>query len=190
MDCYFGLAGNFMTQAEPACACAPLHLHAFEHLCFLTARRPHFSPCAADCGLSCLAMVLNTLEVDPGRRWKGVWRWYSEDMLDCCTPLEVRLARTWGAALGRGTRASAGASAWCSQPAPPHPSLCALSHLRALSHPPSVRSIRSGSSPRASRLKSLPAWRSATACRSRATTPTARTLMARILADTRGLALT
>ena len=32
-------------------------------------------------------MVLNTLEVDPKRTWKGVWRWYSEEMLDCCAPL-------------------------------------------------------------------------------------------------------
>ena len=41
------------------------------------------------CGLGSLAMVLNSLEMDPGRQWKGVWRWYSEDMLDCCAPLDV-----------------------------------------------------------------------------------------------------
>lgn len=29
-------------------------------------------------------MVLNALEIDPGREWKGVWRWYSDDNLDCC----------------------------------------------------------------------------------------------------------
>lgn len=33
-------------------------------------------------------MVLNALEMDPGRTWKGVWRWYSDDMLECCSPLE------------------------------------------------------------------------------------------------------
>ena len=33
-------------------------------------------------------MVLNALEVDPGRVWKGPWRWYHESMLDCCAPLE------------------------------------------------------------------------------------------------------
>lgn len=33
-------------------------------------------------------MVLNALEMDPGRTWKGVWRWYSDDMLSCCSPLE------------------------------------------------------------------------------------------------------
>eukprot|EP00468_Gymnochlora_sp_CCMP2014_P008535 CAMPEP_0167747154 /NCGR_PEP_ID=MMETSP0110_2-20121227/4123_1 /TAXON_ID=629695 /ORGANISM="Gymnochlora sp., Strain CCMP2014" /LENGTH=398 /DNA_ID=CAMNT_0007632023 /DNA_START=461 /DNA_END=1657 /DNA_ORIENTATION=+ len=33
-------------------------------------------------------MILNALQVDPGRLWKGPWRWYSEDMLDCCKPLE------------------------------------------------------------------------------------------------------
>lgn len=34
-------------------------------------------------------MVLNACEVDPGRTWKGVWRWYSDDMLECCAPLDV-----------------------------------------------------------------------------------------------------
>ena len=64
METYYSLAANFVTQQEPSY-----------------------------CGLACLAMVLNTLEVDPGRKWKGVWRWYSEEMLDCCAPLEVRIAR-------------------------------------------------------------------------------------------------
>jgi len=59
MENYFGLANNFLTQSEPAY-----------------------------CGISCLAMVLNTLEVDPQRKWKGAWRWYSEEMLDCCKPLD------------------------------------------------------------------------------------------------------
>uniref|UniRef100_A0A914VU22 glutathione gamma-glutamylcysteinyltransferase n=1 Tax=Plectus sambesii TaxID=2011161 RepID=A0A914VU22_9BILA len=56
---YFKLAAQFRTQDEPAF-----------------------------CGLSTLVMVLNALEVDPGRVWKGPWRWYHESMLDCCAPLE------------------------------------------------------------------------------------------------------
>ena len=32
-------------------------------------------------------MVLNALRIDPGRVWKGPWRWYSEAMLACCVPL-------------------------------------------------------------------------------------------------------
>jgi len=36
-------------------------------------------------------MALNALSIDPGRVWKGPWRWFSEEMLDCCTPLEVCL---------------------------------------------------------------------------------------------------
>lgn len=56
---YFDLAGNFTTQTE-----------------------------TAYCGLGSLAMVLNALEMDPGRVWKGVWRWYSDDMLECCSPLD------------------------------------------------------------------------------------------------------
>ena len=27
--------------------------------------------------------------MDPKRVWKGAWRWYHEDMLDCCFPLEL-----------------------------------------------------------------------------------------------------
>ncbi|KAJ3037946.1 hypothetical protein HK097_003336, partial [Rhizophlyctis rosea] len=58
-EIYFSLSGNFTTQSEPAF-----------------------------CGLGSLAMVLNALAVDPGRAWKGVWRWYSDEMLECCRPLE------------------------------------------------------------------------------------------------------
>ncbi|KAJ9080440.1 hypothetical protein DSO57_1024999 [Entomophthora muscae] len=33
-------------------------------------------------------MALNSLEVDPLRVWKGPWRWYADEMLDCCRSLE------------------------------------------------------------------------------------------------------
>jgi hypothetical protein len=33
--------------------------------------------------------VLNALAIDPGRTWKGPWRWFDESMLECCEPLEV-----------------------------------------------------------------------------------------------------
>ena len=46
MNGYFKLAAQFQTQDEPSY-----------------------------CGLSTLVMVLNTLGVDPGRVWKGPWRW-------------------------------------------------------------------------------------------------------------------
>ncbi|EFO25033.1 PCS-1 protein [Loa loa] len=57
---YFRLASHFLTQGEPSY-----------------------------CGLSTLVMVLNALEVDPGRVWKSPWRFYHESMLDCCIPLDV-----------------------------------------------------------------------------------------------------
>ncbi|CAI5738101.1 unnamed protein product [Hyaloperonospora brassicae] len=60
MQIYFPLAEQFTTQAEPAF-----------------------------CGLATLAMCLNALGVDPGRRWKGPWRWFSEELFDCCKPLLV-----------------------------------------------------------------------------------------------------
>lgn len=58
MEGYFALAEQFHTQAEPAF-----------------------------CGLSTLVVVLNALSIDPGRIWKGLWRWYGEEFLDCCQPL-------------------------------------------------------------------------------------------------------
>ncbi|KAG2200553.1 hypothetical protein INT47_012339 [Mucor saturninus] len=56
---FFPLTGNFTTQSEPAY-----------------------------CGPSSLAMVLNALEVDPKRRWKGNWRWFSDEFLQCCSTKE------------------------------------------------------------------------------------------------------
>lgn len=59
LDGYFPLAEQFHTQAEPAF-----------------------------CGLGSLVVALNALAIDPGRSWKGPWRWFSEDLLDCCVSLE------------------------------------------------------------------------------------------------------
>jgi glutathione gamma-glutamylcysteinyltransferase len=60
MGAFFALSEQFHTQAEPAF-----------------------------CALGSLVVVLNALSIDPGRFWKGPWRWFSEEMLDCCAPLEV-----------------------------------------------------------------------------------------------------
>ena len=60
MECYFPLAQQFATQQEPAF-----------------------------CGLTSLMMCLNALEIDPRRNWKGPWRYFSEELLDCCTSIEV-----------------------------------------------------------------------------------------------------
>ena len=65
METYYPLAEQFTTQAEPAY-----------------------------CGLATLAMCLNALKMNPNWLWKGPWRWYSEELLDCCTPLSV--AKTQG----------------------------------------------------------------------------------------------
>ncbi|GAA0146152.1 hypothetical protein LIER_06174 [Lithospermum erythrorhizon] len=59
MQGFFKLISYFQTQSEPAY-----------------------------CGLASLSMVLNALAIDPGRKWKGPWRWFDESMLDCCEPLE------------------------------------------------------------------------------------------------------
>ncbi len=60
MENYFGLSEQFHTQADPAF-----------------------------CGLGSLVVALNALGVDPGRLWKGPWRWFDETLLDCCIPLET-----------------------------------------------------------------------------------------------------
>jgi len=59
MASYFKLAQQFHTQSDPAY-----------------------------CGLGSLVCALNALGIDPARQWKGPWRWFSEDLLDCCKPLE------------------------------------------------------------------------------------------------------
>ncbi|GAA5850427.1 hypothetical protein JCM9279_001412 [Rhodotorula babjevae] len=58
MESYFTLAPQMVTQNEPAY-----------------------------CALGTLVQILNSLGVDPQRRWKSGWRWYDQDMLDCCRPL-------------------------------------------------------------------------------------------------------
>src|SRR6185369_14241389 len=63
MEGYFPLAEQFHTQSDPAF-----------------------------CGLGTLVLVLNALAIDPARVWKGPWRWYAEEMLDCCVSTE-RIAR-------------------------------------------------------------------------------------------------
>ncbi|XP_021763263.1 glutathione gamma-glutamylcysteinyltransferase 3-like [Chenopodium quinoa] len=59
MEGFFKLVSYYKTQSEPAY-----------------------------CGLATLAVVLNALAIDPGRKWKGPWRWFDDSMLDCCEPLE------------------------------------------------------------------------------------------------------
>ena len=59
LDGYFRLAEQFHTQSDPSF-----------------------------CGLASLVVALNGLGIDPGRLWRAPWRWFSEDLLDCCGPLE------------------------------------------------------------------------------------------------------
>ena len=54
MESFFPLSEHFVTQSDPAF-----------------------------CSLSSLSMVLNALNFDPKRIWKGVWRWISDETLQC-----------------------------------------------------------------------------------------------------------
>jgi glutathione gamma-glutamylcysteinyltransferase len=56
---------------------------------FPVAEQFHTQSDPAFCGLSSLVVALNALGVDPGRLWKGPWRWFGEELLDCCAPLEA-----------------------------------------------------------------------------------------------------
>ncbi|KAI7905476.1 Phytochelatin synthase-domain-containing protein [Cokeromyces recurvatus] len=56
-ESFFKLMGNFSTQSSP--------YHG---------------------GVSSLAMVLNALEIDPKRIWKGNWRWFSSEQMKTCSP--------------------------------------------------------------------------------------------------------
>ncbi|CAG8433925.1 2548_t:CDS:1 [Diversispora eburnea] len=42
----------------------------------------------AYCGLSSLSIVLNALQVKGAPVWKGPWRWWSDELLNCCSPIE------------------------------------------------------------------------------------------------------
>jgi hypothetical protein len=69
-------------------------------------------------------VALNALGIDPGRLWKGPWRWFSEELLDCCVSLdEIRrrgldldeiacLARCNGAAVELFRAETSDAAAW------------------------------------------------------------------------------
>jgi len=59
-EAFFPLSAHLHTQAEPAW-----------------------------CGFGTLITVLNALEIDPGRVWKGPWRFFGEELLVCCKALEV-----------------------------------------------------------------------------------------------------
>jgi len=59
LESYFRLAGQYFSQSEPTY-----------------------------CGITVLCMVLNGLAIDPARIWKSPWRWYSEEMMACCVPIE------------------------------------------------------------------------------------------------------
>jgi glutathione gamma-glutamylcysteinyltransferase len=77
---FFPLTGNFTTQSEPAycgpgsCKYTCISLYIFDDVCITL--------------FTIVAMVLNALEVDPKRKWKGVWRWYSDELLHCCSSVD------------------------------------------------------------------------------------------------------
>jgi glutathione gamma-glutamylcysteinyltransferase len=53
------------------------------------------------CGLGTLVTVLNALDVDPGRTWKGQWRWFGEELLRCCGAVDEGLTMADVACIAR-----------------------------------------------------------------------------------------
>jgi len=84
-------------------------------------------------------MVLNSLAIDPRRVWKGSWRIFHEQMLDCCIPLETvqreGITLTQAACLAKCNGALAGTSrchAHGTRRLDPLDPLDPLAHTRAL----------------------------------------------------------
>lgn len=61
---YFQIADQFQTQADPSY-----------------------------CGPTTMISVFNSLGVDPKKKWKGIWRWYLEDVIKC---LNLEKTRDYG----------------------------------------------------------------------------------------------
>ncbi|KAI5791644.1 Phytochelatin synthase-domain-containing protein [Peziza echinospora] len=72
LEAFFPLSQQFLTQEEPAY-----------------------------CGIGTLCMILNALKVDPAKTWRRPWRWFTQEMLDCCRPLDY--VRTNGITLNEFT---------------------------------------------------------------------------------------
>lgn len=51
---------------------------------FITQNDPSY------CGISNMVILLNALKVDPGRKWKGIWRWYYEENIKCCDTEKIK----------------------------------------------------------------------------------------------------
>nr|AIG53838.1 phytochelatin synthase [Euglena gracilis] len=55
---------------------------------FEVAEQFHTQNDPAYCGPGTIVMALNSLGLDPQRMWKAPWRWFSEEMLMSCVPIE------------------------------------------------------------------------------------------------------
>lgn len=64
---YFPLADQFQTQSDPTF-----------------------------CGPTTMVCVFNSLGVDPRKKWKGIWRWYLEEVIKC---LDIEKTRDYGMTL-------------------------------------------------------------------------------------------
>jgi hypothetical protein len=71
LESYFTLAGQCVGLLGSARSRADLRVVTNR---FLTQNEPAF------CGLGTLCMILNALEIDPQRKWKGPWRWYEQEV--------------------------------------------------------------------------------------------------------------
>ena len=93
MGPYFALAEQFTTQAEPAyCGLATLVmvLNAMaidpKRCVFRLLRTNEKNRTGTE--LTCVLLSLSLPLCLTWRVWKGVWRWFSEELLSCCKDIE------------------------------------------------------------------------------------------------------
>jgi glutathione gamma-glutamylcysteinyltransferase len=53
----------------------------------------------AYCGLATLVVALNAMAVDPRQNWKAPWRWYQEELLQCCCDFDLEEVKKRGITL-------------------------------------------------------------------------------------------
>lgn len=76
-ESFFKLMGNFSTQSSPS------HGGVSSRKSYTSKTRVLLLTFFLT-----VAMVLNALEIDPKRTWKGNWRWFSTEQMQTCSPAE------------------------------------------------------------------------------------------------------
>lgn len=55
----------------------------YHHSFYKLIQQFHTQNHPSTCGISTMVVVLNALNIDPEKRWNGIWRWWSEETISC-----------------------------------------------------------------------------------------------------------